>query len=187
MFGYTGNYKGKKVSVQGTGMGMPSCAIYSYELIHFFGCKNLIRIGTAGALLDKLKIGDLLIGMGACTDSNFASQYELDGTFAPIASYELLKKAVDKAEKMNINYHVGNILSSDAFYKANNSTLKWAKMGVLAVEMEAAALYMNAAYGKANALCILTISDSLITKEATTPEQREKTFTNMMEVALSLA
>lgn len=187
MFGYTGNYKGKKVSVQGTGMGMPSCAIYSYELIHFFGCKNLIRIGTAGALLDKLKIGDLVIGMGACTDSNFASQYELDGTFAPIASYELLKKAVDKAEYMNINYHVGNILSSDAFYKANNSTLKWAKMGVLAVEMEAAALYMNAAYGKANALCILTISDSLITKEATTPEQREKTFTNMMEVALSLA
>ena len=115
MFGFTGTYKGKKVSVQGTGMGMPSCSIYSYELIHFYGCKNLIRIGTAGALVDKLHIGDLVIGMGACTDSNYASQYELPGTYAPIASYELLRKAVNKADEMKINYHVGNIVSSDVF------------------------------------------------------------------------
>ena len=187
MFGFTGTYKGKRVSVQGTGMGMPSCSIYSYELIHFYDCKNLIRIGTAGALVDKLHIGDLVIGMGACTDSNYASQYELPGTYAPIASYDLLRRAVNKADEMKINYHVGNILSSDVFYGANNATPKWAKIGVLAVEMEAAALYMNAAYAGVNALCIVTISDSLITGEATTPEQREKTFTNMMEVALSLA
>ena len=187
MFGFTGTYKGKKVSVQGTGMGIPSCSIYSYELIHFYGCKNLIRIGTAGALSDKLHIGDLVIAMGACTDSNYASQYELPGTFAPIASYELLRKAVNKADEMKINYQVGNIVSSDVFYGANNATPKWAKMGVLAVEMEAAALYMNATYAGVNALCMVTISDSLVTGEATTAEQREKTFTNMMEVALSLA
>ena len=125
MFGFTGTYKGKKVSVQGTGMGMPSCSIYSYELIHFYGCKNLIRIGTAGALVDKLHIGDLVIGMGACTDSNYASQYELPGTYAPIASYELLRKAVNKADEMKINYHVGNIVSSDVFYGANNATPKY--------------------------------------------------------------
>ena len=125
--------------------------------------------------------------MGACTDSNYVSQYELPGTYAPIASYELLKNAVKKADEMKINYHVGNIVSSDVFYGANNATSKWAKMGVLAVEMEAAALYMNAAYAGVNALCIVTISDSLVTGESTTAEQREKTFTNMMEVALSLA
>ncbi|WP_295155465.1 purine-nucleoside phosphorylase [uncultured Brachyspira sp.] len=186
MLGFTGTYNGKRVSVQGTGMGMPSCSIYSYELIHFYECRNLIRIGSAGALSDKLHIGDLVIAMGACTDSNYASQYELPGTYAPIASYELLKNAVKKSDEMKINYHVGNIVSSDLFYSANNSSMKWAKMGVLAVEMEAAALYMNAAYANVNALCIATISDSLVTGESTTSEQREKTFTNMMEVALSL-
>ena len=187
MLGFTGTYKGKKVSVQGSGMGMPSCGIYSFELIEFFGCKNLIRVGTAGALTDKLNIGDVVIGMGACTNSNYASQYELPGTFAPIASYELLSKAVEKANNMNINYSVGNVLSSDTFYTASNDTLKWAKMNVLAVEMEAAALYMNASYLNANALCIVTISDSLVTNAKSSVEDREKTFTNMMEVALSLA
>ncbi len=185
--GFTGTYKGKKISVQGTGMGMPSCSIYSYELIHFYDCKNLIRIGTAGALSDKLNIGDLVIAMGACTDSNYANQYELSGNYAPIASYELLKKAVSKADNMKINYYVGNILSSDIFYSANNASSKWAKMGVLAVEMEAAALYMNAAYAGVNALCMVTISDSLITGESSSAEQREKTFTDMIETALSLA
>lgn len=187
MLGFTGTYKGKKISVQGTGMGMPSCSIYSYELIHFYDCKNLIRIGTAGALSDKLNIGDLVIAMGACTDSNYANQYELSGNYAPIASYELLKKAVSKADDMKINYYVGNILSSDIFYSANNASSKWTKMGVLAVEMEAAALYMNAAYAGVNALCMVTISDSLITGESSSAEQREKTFTDMIETALSLA
>lgn len=186
-FGFTGTYKGKKVSIQGTGMGMPSCGIYSYELIHFYDCKNLIRIGTAGALQKDIKIGELVIAMGACTDSNYASQYELPGTYAPIASFELLSKAVKKAEELNIKHYVGNVISSDAFYGVNQKTTEWAKMGVYAVEMEAAALYMNAAYANVNALCITTISDSLITGEKTTAEEREKTFTSMVEVALSLA
>lgn len=187
MLGFTGTYKGKRVSVQGSGMGMPSCGIYSYELIKFFDCKNIIRVGTAGALVDYLNIGDVVIAMGACTNSNYASQYELPGTFAPIASYELLTKAVEKAKNMNIKYSIGNILSSDTFYTASNDTLKWAKMNVIAVEMEAAALYMNASFLNANALCISTISDSLVTGENSTTKEREQTFTNMMEIALSLA
>lgn len=189
MNGYTGYYKGRRISVQGTGMGCPSIGIYSYELIHFYGVKNLIRIGSAGGLNEGLKIQDIVIGMGACTDSNYASQYNLPGTFAPVASYELLNKTVEIAKNQGVDVKVGNILSSDVFYGEDglDGLAKWAKMGVLAVEMEAAALYMNAAYAGVNALCILTVSDSLVTHEATTAEERQNTFTKMMEIALELA
>ena len=188
MFGYTGTYKGKKISVMGSGMGIPSIGIYSYELIHFYGVKNLIRIGSCGAIREDVKIRDVLIGMGACTNSNYAAQYELPGTYAPIASWELLNKAVNVAKEKGIEVKVGNILSSDTFYDAQkDSWKKWGAMGVMGVEMEAAALYMNAAYAGVNALCLLTVSDSLVTHEATTPEERQNTFTQMMEIALELA
>jgi purine-nucleoside phosphorylase len=188
MFGYTGTYKGKPVSVMGTGMGIPSMGIYSYELINFYGVKNLIRIGSAGALQPHVKIRDIVFGMSASTNSNYASQYCLPGTFAPTASWELLKKAVAVAEAKGVSYKVGNILSSDTFYHdETDSWKKWAKMGVLAVEMEAAALYMNAARAGVNALCILTISDSLVSGEETTSEERQKSFTDMMEIGLELA
>ncbi|RPF47625.1 purine-nucleoside phosphorylase [Hydrogenoanaerobacterium saccharovorans] len=188
MLGFTGEYNGKRISVQGSGMGMPSIGIYSYELYNFYGVENIIRIGSAGAINDDLNIGDLAIGMGACTNSNFAAQYQLPGTFAPIASYELLKKAIENAEKYGLNYKVGNILSSDTFYDdQEDCLLRWKKMGVLAVEMEAAALYMNAARAGKNALCILTISDCPFKGLATTAEERQNSFTNMMKVALDLA
>lgn len=188
MFGYTGTYKGKKISVMGTGMGMPSIGIYSYELIHFYGVKNLIRIGSCGSIQEDLKVRDIVIGMSASTNSNYASQYNLPGTYAPTASFELLSKAMTIAKEKGIEPKVGNILSSDIFYDANPEVWKrWAEMGVLAIEMEAAALYMNAAKGKANALCILTVSDSIVTHELTTAEERQNTFTKMMEIALELA
>jgi len=188
MFGYTGTYKGKKISVMGTGMGMPSIGIYSYELIHFYGVKNLIRIGSCGSIQEDLKVRDIVIGMSASTNSNYVSQYNLPGTYAPTASFELLNKAMTIAKEKGIEPKVGNILSSDIFYDANPEIWKkWAEMGVLAIEMEAAALYMNAAKGKANALCILTVSDSIVTHELTTAEERQNTFTKMMEIALELA
>ena len=188
MYGYTGYYKGKRISVQGSGMGMPSIGIYSYELIHFYGVKNLIRIGSAGAISEKLDLYDIVIGMGACTDSNFASQYNLPGTYAPIASYELLQKAVDVAKEQNTEVHVGNILSSDVFYGDSglDSLRSWQKMGVMCVEMEAAALYMNAARAGVNALAILTISDCPLEGKATTSHERQVAFTKMMEIALNL-
>ncbi|MDO4925650.1 MAG: purine-nucleoside phosphorylase [Turicibacter sp.] len=188
MFGYTGTYKGKKISVMGSGMGIPSIGIYSYELIHFYGVKNLIRIGSCGSIREDVKIRDVIIGMGACTNSNYAAQYELPGTYAPIASWELLNKAVTVANEKGIDVKVGNILSSDTFYDAQkDSWKKWASMGVMGIEMEAAALYMNAAYAGVNALCILTVSDSLVTHEVTSAEERQNTFTQMMEIALELA
>ncbi len=188
MFGYTGTYRGKKISVMGSGMGMPSIGIYSYELIHFYGVKNLIRIGSCGSFQEDVKIRDIVFGMAASTNSNYASQFELPGTFAPTASWELLGKAVDVAKQKSIDVKVGNILSSDIFYDDNRDSWKqWAKMGVMAVEMEAAALYMNAARAGVHALCILTVSDSLVTHEATTSEERQNTFTKMMEIALELA
>ncbi len=188
MFGYTGTYKGKKISIMGSGMGMPSIGIYSYELIHFYGVKNLIRIGSCGAIQDDIKIRDIIIGISASTNSNYASQYNLPGTFAPTASWTLVKKAVDIAESKGIQTKVGNILSSDIFYDDDPDTWrKWAKMGVLAIEMEAAALYMNAARAGVNALCVLTVSDSLVSHEVTTAEERQTSFTNMMEIALELA
>ena len=188
MFGYTGTYKGKKISVMGSGMGIPSIGIYSYELIHFYGVKNLIRIGSCGSIREDVKIRDVIIGMGACTNSNYAAQYELPGTYAPIASWELLNKAVTVANEKGIDVKVGNILSSDTFYDAQkDSWKKWASMGVMGIEMEAAALYMNAAYAGVNALCILTVSDSFVTHELTSAEERQNTFTQMMEIALELA
>ena len=186
MNGYTGKYKGHPVSVMGHGMGMPSVGIYSYELINIYGCKNLIRIGTAGTFQPHVHVKDMVFGMGACTTSNYPAMQGLPGTFAPICSFELLEKAVAAAKELGFKYHVGNILSSDVFYGVDLPHGKtWPEMGVLAVEMESAALYTNAAAGGANALCILTISDG--PDEVTTAEERQTAFTQMMEVALSLA
>ena len=185
--GYTGTYKGKKVSVMASGMGMPSIGIYSYELFNYYDVENIIRVGTAGVIRPDLKVRDIVIGQGACTNSNFANQFELPGTFAPICSYELLKKAVDAAEKLGVTPVVGNLYSSDAFYDDSMGLSKWQKMGVLAVEMEAAALYMNAARAGKNALAICTISDNPFTGEVTTAEERQMTFTKMMEIALEIA
>ncbi len=187
MFGYTGTYKGKVISVQGSGMGCPSMGIYSYELYNFYGVERIIRIGSAGAIDPTLHIGDLVIGMGACTNSNYASQYQLPGVFAPIASFELVKKAQEAATELSVPYRVGNLLSSDTFYddRADN-LLQWQKMGVLAVEMESAALYLNAARAGKEALTICTISDCPLSGEATTSEERQNRFTQMMEVALRL-
>ena len=163
MFGYTGTYKGKRISVMGGGMGMPSIGIYSYELFNYYDVDNIIRIGTAGSLSEKLHLRDVVIGLGASTNSNYAAQYNLPGTFAPIASFDLVSSAVEVAKENNINTVVGNILSSDTFYSADKTALeKWRSMGILAVEMEAAALYMNAAEAGKNALCLLTISDMSI-------------------------
>ena len=188
MLGYTGAYKGKEISVMGGGMGMPSVGIYTYELFNFYGVDNIIRIGSAGALSDKLKLKDVVIGMGACTDSNYAAQYGLPGTFAPIADYGLLRRAVEVAEKQGTNVVVGNVLSSDAFYNANkNANDLWKSMGVLAVEMEAAALYMNAAKAGKNALCILSISDHIYSGEELSAEERQVGFGKMMEISLELA
>ncbi|WP_432403125.1 purine-nucleoside phosphorylase [Wukongibacter sp. M2B1] len=188
MFGYTGKYKGKEISVMGTGMGMPSMGIYSWELINVFGVKNLIRIGSCGAMQKELKLYDIIVGMGACTNSNYASQYNFPGTYAPIASWKLLEKAKKIADEKNIDVHVGNILSSDIFYNDDSEAIKkWINMGVLGVEMEAAALYMNAARAGVNALCILTVSDHILTREETTPEERQNSFTKMMEIALEFA
>lgn len=186
MLGFTGTYKGKRVSVQGHGMGIPSIGIYTYELYNFYGVKTIIRVGSAGAMHPDLHIGDLVIAMGACTNSNYASQYRLPGTFAPIADFDLTRRAVEAAEKFGFRYKVGNVYSSDIFCDEYSSLADWQKMGVLAVEMEAPALYMNAARSGNRALCICTISDSLVTGEATTAEQRQTGFTNMMEVAFSL-
>lgn len=187
MLGFTGLYKGREISVQGSGMGMPSMGIYSYELFNFYGVQNIIRIGTAGALCENVKIRDIVIGMGACTDSRYAKQFSLPGYYSPIASYELLTRAVSAASERGIDVKVGNILSSDLFYGDAKNTLDWTKMGVMAVEMEAAALYMNAARAGKNALCILTISDELLTGKTTTSEERQTSFTQMMEIALETA
>lgn len=188
MLGYTGTYHGKKVSVMGGGMGMPSIGIYSYELFNFYDVDNIIRIGSAGGIADGVKLRDIVIGMGASTNSNYASQYKLPGTYAPIADFGLLRKAVEAAERMNIKTVVGNILSSDTFYDDNkDANSLWKKMNILAVEMEAAALYMNAARAGKKALCILTISDHVFTGEALSAEDRQTTFCEMMEIALEIA
>jgi purine-nucleoside phosphorylase len=187
MLGFTGKYKGVPVSVQGSGMGIPSIGIYSYELFHFYGVENIMRIGTAGSLQEDLVIGDIVLAQGACTTSSFASQYGLPGTMAPIASWPLLKRAWDVTQDKGLRCAVGNVLSSDAFYDASSPAKKWADMGVLAIEMEAAALYLNAIHAKKNALAILTISDELFTGRETDSQTRQTAFTNMMEVALETA
>ena len=186
MLGYTGTYGGKRVSVMGHGMGIPSIGIYSYELYNFYGVKTIIRVGSAGSYHPDLKLGDLVIAQGACTDSNYGAQFGLPGTFAPIADFDLLRKAAAACEERGLHYMVGNILSSDVFYSDNPQSESWRKMGVLAVEMEAAALYMNAARSGNRALVICTISDHILTGEEMSAEERRTTFTNMMEVALSL-
>ena len=186
--GYTGYYNGKRVSVMASGMGIPSMGIYSYELFNFYDIDNIIRIGTAGSIHPDLKIRNVVLAMGACTDSNYGAQYELPGTFAPIASFELLRKAVKVIEEMgNIGYKVGNVVSSDVFYSDRQTTAAWQKMGALAIEMESAALYMNAARAGKNALTICTISDSLVTGEVTTAEERKTSFDDMMTIALEIA
>ena len=186
--GYTGLYKGKRVSVMASGMGMPSMAIYSYELFSIFGVKNIIRVGSVGGMAENVKIRDIIFGMGASTTSAFATQYGLDGSFAPIASYDVMKCAIEEAERMGVRYHVGNLLSSDVFYNANpEMSEKWARLGVLGVEMEAAALYMNAAYLGGRALAICTVSDHLMTGEALDAAARQSSFTDMMEIALNTA
>ena len=185
--GYTGTYQGTPVSVMASGMGMPSIGIYSHELYTQYGVENIMRIGSAGAISPKLKLRDVVAAQGACTNSNFAHQYQLPGTFAPIADFTLLETAVSVAREMGVEMPVGNLLSSDTFYDASNSTMDWAKMGVLAVEMEAAALYMTAASLGKRALAICSISDSIVTGEELSAEDRQNTFTTMMEIALKTA
>lgn len=186
MFGYTGTYKGQPVSVMGSGMGMPSIGIYSYELFNFYGVDNILRIGSAGGLAPEVKLRDIVIGMSSSTDSNYPSQYGMPGTIAPTADFGLLSKAVAGAEKLGYPVRVGNILASDVFYTVDNSHSKWASMDVLAVEMESAALYLNAMYAHKHALTLLTISDLPLTGEALSAEERQTSFTQMMEVALSV-
>ncbi len=185
--GYTGYYCDKRVSVMASGMGMPSMGIYSYELYNYYEVENIIRIGSAGAISDRLKLKDIVIAQAACTNSNYMKQFELSGDYAPIASYELLAKAVSIAEQFELSYEVGNILSSDTFYDDSMSALLWSKMGVLAVEMEAAALYANANRAGRNALAICTISDSLVSGEKCSAEERQNSFTEMMKLALEMA
>ncbi|MBQ5712551.1 MAG: purine-nucleoside phosphorylase [Oscillospiraceae bacterium] len=192
--GYTGTYKGVKVSVMASGMGMPAIGIYSHELYNGYGVENIIRVGSAGAIQEHIDLYDIVLAQGACTDSNFAHQFHLPGTFAPIASYELLSEAVKQCQAMGARYHVGNVNSSDVFYgdhagvpEGLDSVYALKKMGVMALEMEAAALYMNAArYGK-RALCICTISDHVLKGVETTSHERQTAFTQMMQVALEVA
>ena len=186
--GYTGFYQGKEVSVMASGMGMPSMGIYSYELFQFYDVDHIIRIGTAGAIRADLKVRDIVAGMAACTNSSFVKQYQLPGDYAPIASYRMLETAVNTAKKQGVELVVGNLYFSDTFYdEREDSLLRWQKMGVLAVEMEAAALYMNAALTGKEALAICTISDCPLTGESCSSEERQNSFTQMMEIALQTA
>ena len=184
MLGFTGTYKGVPVSVQGSGMGQPSIGIYSYELYHEFDVQSIIRIGTAGGIADNVKLRDIILAQGACTNGNYAEQYRLPGTFAPIASFRLLRTAAEAAEKLGYPIQVGNLFSSDMFYDDANSLAEWQKMGVLGVEMESAALYLNAARAGKEALCICTVSDCPLRGESTSAEERQTGFTNMMKLAL---
>ena len=188
--GHTGTWKGVPVTVMASGMGMPAIGIYSWELFHFYDVDNIIRIGSAGALQDELKLRDIVAGQGACTNSNYIKQFGLgEGTFAPIADFLLLSKAVEAAREHGVELKVGNILSSDTFYSAEGESKSdyWKRMGVLATEMEAASLYANAAYAKKRALCICTISDHIYRPEELSAEDRQNSFTQMMEIALDTA
>ncbi len=186
--GYTGTWKGVPVTVMASGMGIPAIGIYSWELFNFYDVDNIIRIGSAGAIQDDIKLMDIVVGMGACTDSNFAHQFNLPGAFAPVADYTLMREAIAAADEKGVKVHVGNLFSSDNFYSDGfDSADSWKKMGVLAVEMESAGLYMNAARAGKRALCICTISDHLYRSEELTSEQRQTSFTEMMEIALDTA
>lgn len=185
--GYTGYYKGKRVSVMASGMGQPSIGIYSYELFNFYDVDKIIRVGSCGSFDKDLHVRDIILAMGACTNGNYAAQYKLPGTFCPIADFDLLKKAADACENKKLNYKVGNVLSSDTFYDDGESGMIWTKMGVLGVEMEAAALYMNALRAGKKALAVLSVSDSFVYEnENLSGEQRERSFVDMIEVALEL-
>ena len=188
MLGFTGTYRGKPVSVMGSGMGMPSIGIYSYELFRFYGVDRILRIGTAGGIADGVQLRDVIVGVGACTDSNYAAQYRLPGTFAPIASFRLAEKAVQAARRLGVPGKAGDVLSGALFYGAAAGALAAGeKMGVRAVEMESAALYMNAARAGKEALCLLTISDCPLRGESLPAAERQTTFTQMMEIALETA
>lgn len=187
MLGFTGKYGEKTVSVMGSGMGMPSIGIYSYELYNFYDVSTIIRIGSAGALQDYVNLEDIVLAMGVCTDSNYCGQYGINGTFAPIADYNLLKKAEKHAQKLSVNAFVGNICSSDVFYSSEDSLLKWKDIGVIAVEMEAAALYVNAAKANKKALCVLTVSDCPLRGLSLSSEKRQLGFSNMVKLALDTA
>lgn len=187
MLGFTGTYKGHEISVMGSGMGIPSIAIYSYELFHFYDVDTIIRIGSAGGIGPEVKLRDVIIGQGACTDSDFAAQYDLPGTIAPIGDFNLLRRAAQVAEEMGVRYHVGNLVSTDVFYSPESWAKAWAGMGCLGVEMEAAALYLNAMAAGKRALGIMTVSDLILTGESLPAEERQNTFTQMMEIALETA
>lgn len=184
MYGFTGRYKGVPVSVQGSGMGMPSMGIYSWELITEYGVQNLIRIGTAGAFTDELELGDVFLALAASTDSNYQHAFEVPGQYSPSASWELIKKVYAASNETGIEFKAGNVVTCDVFYEFGDWWKKWAKMGVKAVEMETAALYMNAAYNNVNALSIISISDNFVTGAKSTVEERQNSFTNMMKLAL---
>ena len=186
MLGHTGTHNGRRVSVMGHGMGGPSIGIYTYELYNFYDVQTIIRVGSAGSIQQDLHVGDLVVATGACTNSNYAAQYELPGTFAPIADFGLARRAVEACERFGYRHMVGNVMSSDTFYTANSHNDKWQHMGVLAVEMEIAMLYMNASYAGRKALGICTVSDHILTGEATTAEERQNTFTKMMDVAFAI-
>ena len=185
--GYTGTYQGKRVSVMASGMGIPSMGIYSYELFNFYGVENIIRIGTAGGMADAVKVRDVVMGLSAYTNSNFGRQFGFDGNVAPCCSFKLLDQAVAAARKMGIEPHAGPLYSSDIFYDESGMSGKLKKLGVLAVEMESASLYLNAARAGKNALAICTISDHLGTGESLDAQARQTAFTQMMEIALSIA
>jgi len=186
--GYTGTYKGVPVSVMASGMGIPSIGIYSYELYNVYGVENIIRVGSAGAISYKLKVRDIVLGQGACTTTSYGEQFGVRGTFAPIADFGLLRCAAEIADDMKLPYTVGNLVSADAFYDDDKTiTEKWMKLGALAIEMEAAGLYMNAARAGKKALAICTVSDHILTGDNTTSEERRSTFRQMMELALEVA
>lgn len=187
MYGFTGRYKGVPVSVQGTGMGMPSMGIYSWELMTEYGVQNLIRIGTAGAFTDELELGDVFLALAASTDSNYQHAFDIPGQYSPSASWELIKKVYAASNEIGIDFKAGNVVTCDVFYEFGDWWKKWAKMGVKAVEMETAALYMNAAYNKVNALSIISISDNFVTGAKSSVEERQNSFTNMMKLALEAA
>lgn len=188
MFGYTGTYKGKEVSVMGSGMGIPSIGIYSYELYNTFDVDTIIRIGSCGALQEDVNLYDIIIAQGASTNSNYVDQYNIPGHFAPLADFDLMVEAKNVADKVGATTHVGNILSSDTFYNADSTfNQQWQRMGILGIEMESAGLYLNATYEGKKALGIFTVSDHILRDEATTPEERQNSFTQMMEIALEIA
>ena len=186
MLAFTGDYKGKRITVMGHGMGIPSIGIYTYELFNFYDVETILRVGSAGSLHKDLHLGDIVVAQGSCHNSNYGAQYELPGVFAPIADFDLCRHAAESCEKFGYRYRVGNVFSSDSFYTENAHNDKWINMGVLCVEMEAPALYMNAARAGKKALVMVTISDNIVTGEAMSAEARQTSFTNMMDVAFDI-